>query len=459
MDIICAGEMLIDFTPMQQQGAYMANPGGAPANVAIATARNGLDTAFLGILGNDDFGKKLQGVLEEDHVKMLCPDLTDKAITTLAFVTLYEGGERSFTFARKPGADILLSKEDVKEADIADCRMLHAGSVSLSDDPSREAIGYALSLAKKHGKLVSFDVNYRDMIWHDRDRCKQEVEKLLPYIDFMKISDEELYFVGGEDNIEAFMKEHGITVLIETLGSKGARYFFQGNSDVAAGRKVNAVDATGAGDAFWGGFLSRMLMFGVTKPEEVTEDMVRTALAYGNAAGGMGLMEKNFKDILEAGTNVVTMGNYTWGKKDIFKFIDDPKILRPANYPKCVVGKGLGIYECKGKKIAVMNFLGRVDINILTENPFILAKEMVEDLQNKVDMIFIDFHAEATAEKIAMGRLLDGKITALFGTHTHVQTADEQILPQGTAYITDLGMTGPKDSVIGMDIKASLKRF
>ncbi len=125
------------------------------------------------------------------------------------------------------------------------------------------------------------------MIWHDRDRCKQEVEKLLPYIDFMKISDEELYFVGGEDNIEAFMKEHGITVLIETLGSKGARYFFHGNSDVAAGRKVNAVDATGAGDAFWGGFLSRMLMFGVAKPEEVTEDMVRTALAYGNAAGGL----------------------------------------------------------------------------------------------------------------------------------------------------------------------------
>ena len=102
MDIICAGEMLIDFTPMQQQGTYKANPGGAPANVAIATARNGLDTAFLGILGNDDFGKKLQGVLEEDHVKMLCPDLTDKAITTLAFVTLYEGGERSFTFARYP---------------------------------------------------------------------------------------------------------------------------------------------------------------------------------------------------------------------------------------------------------------------------------------------------------------------------------------------------------------------
>ena len=178
-----------------------------------------------------------------------------------------------------------------------------------------------------------------------------------------------------------------------------------------------------------------------------------------NSAGGMGITEKIFKDILEAGTDVVTMGNHTWGKKDIFKFIDNPKLLRPANYPKGVVGKGLGIYECLEKKIAVMNFMGRVDINILTENPFILAKQMVEDLQGKVDIIMIDFHAEATAEKIAMARFLDGKITAIFGTHTHVQTGDEQILPNGTAYITDLGMTGPKNSVIGMDIQASIKRF
>ena len=178
-----------------------------------------------------------------------------------------------------------------------------------------------------------------------------------------------------------------------------------------------------------------------------------------NSAGGLGITEKNFRDILEAGTNVITMGNHTWGKTDIFKFIDAPQLLRPANYPKGVVGKGLGIYECKNKKIAVMNFIGRVDINILTENPFVMAKEMVEELQGKVDMIFIDFHAEATAEKIAMGRFLDGKITALFGTHTHVQTADEQIFPNGTAYITDLGMTGPKNSVIGMDVNVSFKRF
>ena len=178
-----------------------------------------------------------------------------------------------------------------------------------------------------------------------------------------------------------------------------------------------------------------------------------------NSAGGMGITEKNFRDILDAGTNVITMGNHTWGKKDIFKFIDNPQLLRPANYPEGVVGKGLGIYECKNKKIAVMNFIGRVDINILSENPFIIANKIVEKIKDKVDIIIIDFHAEATAEKIAMGRYLDGKITALFGTHTHVQTADEQIFPEGTAYITDIGMTGPKNSVIGMDIKASIKRF
>ena len=178
-----------------------------------------------------------------------------------------------------------------------------------------------------------------------------------------------------------------------------------------------------------------------------------------NSAEGMGITEKNFKDILDEKVDVITMGNHTWGKKDIFKFIDHPKLIRPANYPKGVVGKGYNIYSCKDKKIAVINLIGRVDINVLSENPFIIAKELVEKLQNKVDMIFIDFHAEATAEKIALGYFLDGKVTAVYGTHTHVQTADEMILEKGTAYITDIGMTGPKKSVIGMDIEASIKRF
>ena len=178
-----------------------------------------------------------------------------------------------------------------------------------------------------------------------------------------------------------------------------------------------------------------------------------------NSAEGMGITEKNFKDIVEAGADVVTMGNHTWGKKDIFKFIDDPKIIRPANYPEGVVGKGYNIYQKDNKKIAVINLIGRVDIAVLSENPFLKAKSIVGQISDKVDIIIVDFHAEATAEKIAMGYYLDGKITALFGTHTHVQTADEKILPNGTGYITDIGMTGPKNSVIGMNINASIKRF
>lgn len=178
-----------------------------------------------------------------------------------------------------------------------------------------------------------------------------------------------------------------------------------------------------------------------------------------NSAEGMGITEKNFKDITSLGVDCITMGNHTWGKKDIFKFIDNPKIIRPANYPNGVVGKGYNIYKCKDKKIAVINLIGRVDINILTENPFLEANKIIDKIKNEVDMIFVDFHAEATAEKIALGYYLDGKVTAVFGTHTHIQTADEKILPNGTAYITDIGMTGPKYSVIGMNIQASIKRF
>ena len=178
-----------------------------------------------------------------------------------------------------------------------------------------------------------------------------------------------------------------------------------------------------------------------------------------NSAEGMGMTEKNFKDILAQNINVITMGNHTWGKKDIFKFIDHPKLIRPANYPEGVVGKGYNIYNFRNKKIAVINLIGRVDMNVLSENPFIIAKKIIEKIENQVDIIVVDFHAEATAEKIAMGNYLDGKATIVYGTHTHVQTADEQILPKGTGYISDIGMTGPKNSVIGMDIKASIKRF
>ena len=147
MDVICVGEMLIDFTPGTQPASYIRNPGGAPANACIAMARNGLEAGFLGKLGDDDFGRFLKETLEKDGVKVLCPKLTDEAITTLAFVTLYENGERSFTFARKPGADMLLEVSDVKAEDIENTRMLHAGSFGMSKDPSRTCITTILNIS------------------------------------------------------------------------------------------------------------------------------------------------------------------------------------------------------------------------------------------------------------------------------------------------------------------------
>ena len=178
-----------------------------------------------------------------------------------------------------------------------------------------------------------------------------------------------------------------------------------------------------------------------------------------NAADGMGITSSIFKELLAMGIGAVTMGNHTWGKKDIFNFIDNPKLLRPANYPENIPGNEYGIYECQDKKIGVINLIGRAEINVLSENPFLKAEKIINEIKDKTDIIIVDFHAEATAEKIAMGYFLDGKANIVFGTHTHVQTADEQILENGTAYITDIGMTGPKKSVIGMSLEASIKRF
>ena len=178
-----------------------------------------------------------------------------------------------------------------------------------------------------------------------------------------------------------------------------------------------------------------------------------------NSADGMGITEKILNDLISSGANCITMGNHTWGKKDIFNFIDNKKLLVPANYNKNLPGNRYGIYECNGKKIAVINLIGRVDINVLSDNPFMVIDEILEEIKGKADLIFVDFHAEATAEKVAMGYYLDGRVTAMFGTHTHIQTADEQILEKGSGYITDIGMTGPRKSVIGMNIEASIKRF
>lgn len=178
-----------------------------------------------------------------------------------------------------------------------------------------------------------------------------------------------------------------------------------------------------------------------------------------NVASGMGMTKRDYNELCKLNIDVITMGNHTWGKMDIFSFINENNIIRPANYSKGVPGHGYSIIEKNEKKIAVINLIGRTDMPVQSENPFLCVDKIINKIKDEVDIIIVDFHAEATAEKIAMGYYLDGRVNAIFGTHTHVQTADEKILSGGTAYITDIGMTGPSDSVIGMDKQVSIKRF
>ena len=180
-----------------------------------------------------------------------------------------------------------------------------------------------------------------------------------------------------------------------------------------------------------------------------------------NSADGRGITKNILDDLYAYGADVLTMGNHTWGRKDIFNFIDEEeRLIRPANYADNLPGKGSTIIKIKGKKIGIINLIGRVNMGGNYECPFVIGEKEIERLKNNdASIIIIDFHAEATAEKIALAEYLKEKATIIFGTHTHVQTADEKIYETGLGYITDVGMTGPKDSVIGMEYKAALKRF
>lgn len=297
MNLICVGELVIDFIPGNEEGVYIRKAGGAPANVAVAAARNGLDVGFCGRVGNDDFGKFLVKTLEDNKVGILCPKLVDEAITTMAFVSLNEEGDRSFTFARKPGADMFLTRQDVDAAGIQDADVVHAGSCTLSRGSAADATAYALSEGKKNGALVSFDVNYRNLMWNDdRDACIAAVQKVLPDVDFLKISEEEEDMLGVEP-AEAVVK-YDIAVLVETLGSAGAKCYWNGKVLNAPGRKAKCVDATGAGDAFWGGFLSCLLREGVRKIEDLNEQLLVKALNYGNVAGWLCVQKKGAMESL-----------------------------------------------------------------------------------------------------------------------------------------------------------------
>ena len=293
MDLYSIGEMVIDFIPGSGPASYIRKAGGAPANVAIAAARNGLSVGMCCCVGDDDFGRFLIKTLEEDCVRVLRPGLCADAVTTMAFVTLSADGDRSFTFARKPGADMMLREEDVREEDIRESVIIHAGSCSLSAAPEDQATVRALRLGREMGKLVSFDINYRNVMWNDDvDACTKRVLEILPYVDILKISEEEVGMVGGEANLFSLMEEYDLTLVVETLGAAGARCFFGGRCVEIPGRKAVCVDATGAGDAFWGGFLSSRRQQNVTRAEELTMPIIEKAMAYGNVSGWICVQHK-----------------------------------------------------------------------------------------------------------------------------------------------------------------------
>ncbi|WP_088033803.1 TIGR00282 family metallophosphoesterase [Evansella clarkii] len=178
-----------------------------------------------------------------------------------------------------------------------------------------------------------------------------------------------------------------------------------------------------------------------------------------NAAGGKGITDKIYHEIREAGADVITLGNHAWDKKEVFDFIDDAdSIVRPANFPEGNPGTGYVIKKAGNKKIAVINGQGRTFMPPI-DDPFRVIEDIVEEVRKKTPFIFLDFHAEATSEKQAIGWYLDGRVSAVVGTHTHVQTADERILPGGTAYISDAGMTGPYDGILGMDREVIINKF
>ena len=179
-----------------------------------------------------------------------------------------------------------------------------------------------------------------------------------------------------------------------------------------------------------------------------------------NAAAGFGVTKDLGDALLESGIDMMTSGNHIWDKKEVIDYIKaEPRLLRPANYPAGVPGRGSSVADTgDGRAVGVINVMGRVFM-LPIDDPFAVVLREIDAIRHRTRVIIVDFHAEATSEKIAMGWHLDGRVTAIIGTHTHVQTADERILPKGTAYLTDVGMTGPHDSVIGMEVSPSLARF
>ena len=292
IDITTIGEILIDLTQSgrTEQGIprFDANPGGAPANLAVAAARLGARTAFIGRVGNDSFGDYLKRCLAENGVDVRGMSVDEKARTTLAVVALDERGERTFSFYRDPSADVNLSMEHVPMELLGGTKVLHFGSVSLTAEPARTATLEAAKTAKASGAYVSYDPNYRASLWPDEETAVRNMTEPLSMVDILKVSDEELPLLTGCTDPakgRARLTDQGVRLVLVTLGAEGAFYRFDGHTGHVPGVPCQVGDTNGSGDTFFGAALSQLVK--LDSLDQLTVPELRRILAFANKAASI----------------------------------------------------------------------------------------------------------------------------------------------------------------------------
>lgn len=298
-DVTVFGEILIDFTAQGHnedgQMLYVRNPGGAPANVAVAAGRLGAHTAFVGKAGRDMHGEFLRLVLQKENVDTTGLVLDEKYFTTMAFVEVNESGERTFSFARKPGADTKIQKEEVDVDVLDNTNIFHVGSLSLTDQPARDTTFYAVKRAKNKGSVISYDPNYRESLWSNEETAKHHMRSLIPYVDLMKISDEETELLTGYKDVQEAAQalyHQGVKIVAVTLGGKGAYiYCKEGGCTVPGFAVAQVEDTNGAGDSFWGGFLYK-ISNSEKKPDELAIKELAEYARFGNAVASLCVEKK-----------------------------------------------------------------------------------------------------------------------------------------------------------------------
>ena len=280
IEVVALGELLIDFASKgaDEKGypLMQALPGGAPANFLAALTKYGKSTAFLGKVGDDTFGHLLLGTLNQAGIETKGTVVDPNVFTTLAFVTFDETGDRSFSFARKPGADTQLSWEDVDKSLIDEAKVFHFGTLSLTDEPARTATQKAIAYAKAQGKLITCDPNLRKPLWKDEDAAKMQILWSLEQADVVKISDEEVEFLWNcspEEGAEKLLNEYGVSLAMVTLGPKGCILKTKNACCTVPGPEVRAVDTTGAGDIFGGSAVSCLLDLNKSIDQLTQEDL------------------------------------------------------------------------------------------------------------------------------------------------------------------------------------------